>query len=513
MELLSLQSFLILLPISIYLFYYYYHSEPKRPQISRQTGFKNYPIVGVLPEFLKNRHKFLQWSTQVLGSCPTNTAIFFRPYKFYGVMTANPINVEHMLKTNFENYPKGDRFISMLGDFLGRGIFNSDGDLWKLQRKTASHEFNTKSLRNFVVQNVIVEIKTRLVPLLEQASKSGWVLDLQEVLERFAFDNVCKLAFNFDPGCLGGHGDGAAAGAEFMAAFEEAATVSCGRFFYAFPSLWKTKKFFNIGSERSLRKSISAVHRFADNIIQSRLKAKVDESQEDLLFRFIGNNENSPEFLRDIIISFILAGRDTTSSALTWFFWLLSSRPDVREKILKELEAIRVRTGKTIGDTYGVDELRDMDYLQAAISESMRLYPPVPVDTKESLNDDVFPDGTFVGKNWLVMYQAYAMGRMKSIWGNDCEEFRPERWLENGAFRQENPFRFPVFHAGPRMCLGKDMATIQMKSIAASVIERFDIDVRDKLTCPDYVMALTLRMKGGLPVTVRVRERSGGVHN
>lgn len=143
-----------------------------------------------------------------------------------------------------------------------------------------------------------------------------------------------------------------------------------------------------------------------------------------------------------------------------------------------------------------------MRYLQAAISETMRLYPPVPVDTMECLNDDVLPDGTRVGKGWFVTYHTYAMGRMESVWGKDCTEFKPERWLEN---RAESPFRYPVFHAGPRMCLGKEMAYIQMKSIAASLLERFEIEALDKDTCPEHVLSLTMRIKGGLPVSVRVR--------
>jgi cytochrome P450 len=97
------------------------------------------------------------------------------------------------------------------------------------------------------------------------------------------------------------------------------------------------------------------------------------------------------------------------------------------------------------------------------------------------------------------------MGRMESIWGKNCRDFVPERWLENGIYRQESPFKFPVFHAGPRMCLGKDMAYIQMKSIAASVIERFEIDVQNKEKCPDHLLSLTLRMKGGLQVKVKER--------
>lgn len=282
---------------------------------------------------------------------------------------------------------------------------------------------------------------------------------------------------------------------------------------YAFPGLYKVKKFFNVGSERILKESIATVHKFAEDIIGSRMEQENTtqiKSNEDLLSRFMGNEDNiSPEFLRDIIISFILAGRDTTSSALTWFFWILSSRHEIEHKILKELETIRSRTGKQIGEMYGYDELREMHYLQAALSETLRLYPPVPVDTKACRNDDVLPDGTFIGKDWFVTYHTYAMGRMESIWGKNYGEFLPERWLEkNGVCRTESPFRFPVFHAGPRMCLGKDMAYIQMKFIAATMIERFKVGMVDKKKTPKHLLSLTLRMENGLPVMVQNRDTS-----
>jgi cytochrome P450 len=234
MELLSFQSFLFFFLLSS--LYVYLRFNTTFPKIPINKGFKIYPILGTLPEFVLNRHRFLDWTTEILSNYTTNTVVFLRPGEVQGVITANPSNVEHMLKTNFENYPKGDHFITLLEDFLGRGIFNSDGKLWKVQRKTASHEFNTKSLRNFVMQNVAVEVNTRLVPILTKASETAHVLDLQDILERFAFDNVCKLAFNVDPRCLGGDGT---AEAEFMQAFENAATLSSRRFMYAIPILGK----------------------------------------------------------------------------------------------------------------------------------------------------------------------------------------------------------------------------------------------------------------------------------
>lgn len=147
-----------------------------------------------------------------------------------------------------------------------------------------------------------------------------------------------------------------------------------------------------------------------------------------------------------------------------------------------------------------------MHYLHAPISEALRLYSRVSLDSKVPMEDDTMPDGTFVGKGWIVMYSAYAMGRMEAIWGKDCEEFVPELWLDdNSVFRSESPYRFPAFHAGPRMCLGKEMAYIQMKSIAASVVERFESGVLAKDTCPEPVLLFTLKMKSEL--LIRVREK------
>ncbi|KAF5747918.1 cytochrome P450 94A1-like [Tripterygium wilfordii] len=386
--------YFLALPFLFLLSLYLINTSKHKPKTKTKTGFKTYPILGVLPDFLKNKFRFLDWTTEILINAPNNTAVLYRPSRIHSIITANPDVVEYILKTNFENYPKGEnQFIIFLKDFLGRGIFNSNGDLWKFQRKTSLHEFNTKSLRKFCVENAGIEISTRLIPMIAKAGETGQVLDLQDMLERFAFDSICKLAFNVDPCCLGGDGN---AGSDFMRAFEKASRLSSGRFLYPLPILWTLKKFFNLGSEKSLRNSIKIVYDFADKIIRSRLEKQNEKKKdEDLLSRFIVDTENSPEFLRYVVISFILAGRDTISSVLTWFFWLLASNKEAEEKILNELEMIRKKYRKNVGDTYtySFDAIRDMHYLHAAISESMRLYPPVAVNTKACLNADIQPGG------------------------------------------------------------------------------------------------------------------------
>jgi cytochrome P450 len=208
---------------SSFLFYLYNkkHQSKKKPTI---YGLKSYPIIGYLPHFVRNSHRFLDWITEILLQSPTCTMGFRSIGSTYGIITANPANLEHMLKTNPSNYPKGQRIISTMKDFLGHGIFNSDDDDWKWQRKTASFEFNKRSLRNFVVETVHFEIVNRLLPILNRAVEKGARVELQDVLEKFAFDNICKVVIGEDPACLTEEGEFGEAGSskEFMTAFSDA---------------------------------------------------------------------------------------------------------------------------------------------------------------------------------------------------------------------------------------------------------------------------------------------------
>ncbi|GLJ48911.1 hypothetical protein SUGI_1031740 [Cryptomeria japonica] len=480
-----------------------------------------YPLVGITFEFLRNRNRFLEWATDAVSRTPSKTFIVRRP-GVAGFYIANPANVEHILSTKFVNYPKGERFSFLLHDFLGSGIFNVDGELWRMQRKVASYEFNTKSLRSFVVETVQWEIQNRLMPLLSRVSKTSATIDMQDVLHRFAFDNICKVAFGVDPACL----HSSLPRSPFAEAFDDATHISSGRFFYIFPYLWRIKRFLNVGSERKLRKAIGVVDEFAMDIIRSRRKEMGKKKKEDLLSRFmeavVGNPElekpfdemeirslleKSELFLRDMVVSFIMAGRDTTSTALTWFFWLLSSRPCVEDTIRSEILQLlaarngRAEEGESKWVVFSFEELKEMHYLHAALCESLRLCPPVPLDTKLAAADDVLPDGNVVRKGWFVSYSIYSMGRMESIWGSDCLEFKPKRWLKNGKFVAEDPYKFPVFQAGPRICLGKEMSFIQMKSVVASVLHRYSVKAETEYS-PKYSLSITLRMKGGLPVMI-----------
>ncbi|KAJ8491914.1 hypothetical protein OPV22_013635 [Ensete ventricosum] len=138
----------------------------------------------------------------------------------------------------------------------------------------------------------------------------------------------------------------------------------------------------------------------------------------------------------------------------------------------------------------------------------MRLYPPVVWDSKHAASDDVLPDGTRIREGDRVTYFPYGMGRMERLWGGNCLEFDYRRWLsESGEVVRESPFKFPVFQAGPRICLGKEMAFLKMKYIAAAVLGEFALRrVESERQKPTLVPMLTAHMAGGLQMVVETRK-------
>ncbi|KAI3816283.1 hypothetical protein L1987_15976 [Smallanthus sonchifolius] len=147
----------------------------------------------------------------------------------------------------------------------------------------------------------------------------------------------------------------------------------------------------------------------------------------------------------------------------------------------------------------------EMVYLHGALSGCLRLFPPLPFNHKSPLQPDILPSGHQVDQSTKIILCFYSMGKMKSIWGEDCMEFKPERWVaKRGGIKHEPSYKIPAFNAGPRTCVGKDMALYQVKIVATMVIYHYHIEpVEDHLVLPED--STVLQMKHGLKVRVTKR--------
>lgn len=328
----------------------------------------------------------------------------------------------------------------------------------------------------------------------------------------------------------------------FSKAFDHASGVTAQRFQNPF---YKFKEVF-FGAP--LRRAVLEVKTFGREIVsaavqkredeESRKDPSIGESADPLknnLINSLLDHIEDQQVVADAAMNYLSAGRDTTAQSLTWTLYLLMRHPTVQQKLLEELRAAFPDSGHHLPVSFDSVQPSSLPYTMAVFNESLRLYPPVPIEIKECTADSTFPDGTNLPKGSVVMWVPWAMGRSHQIWGEDANEFLPERWLLlDNELKQPEPemavdvkdknkparlvsksaFEFPVFNGGPRSCLGKKLAELLAVSVIASLIWNYDFEeiIDDKLGgCgPGNARlsqdSLTLPMEGGLPCLVHMRK-------
>ncbi|KAL2455632.1 Cytochrome [Forsythia ovata] len=463
----------------------------------------------MLPAVLQNVGQLHDYATAVLNECG-GTFEFNGPWfaNMDMVFTCDPANIHHIMSKNFPNYPKGPEFKKMF-DILGDGIFNSDSELWELHRKTTMSLMNHAKFHKVLERTVWDKIENGLLPVFDYLIQKGNEIDLQEIFQRFTFDSTCKLVLDYDPCSL-------SIDLPYIPcekAFTDTAKALLHR--HILPeSLWKLEKWLGIAQEKKLAKAWEAFDQFIYPCIPlmkdqecngTKLKEDVHFSLLTGFLKAYKGKSDSRDFMRDTLLSLIFAGRDTTSTTLTWFFWLIASNPLVEIKILEEIET-KFQVKETKQDRFfNAEESRKLVYLHGALCETLRLYPPVALEHKSPIRPDILPSGHCIPQNTRIILVLYSTGRMERIWGKDCLEFKPERWIsEHGGIKHEPSFKFPAFNAGPRTCIGKEMSFVQMKMVVATIILNYHVQVVEahSVSPSDSII---IQMKNGLKVRLSKR--------
>ncbi|KAJ3682399.1 hypothetical protein LUZ60_014972 [Juncus effusus] len=498
---LSSTEILFSIPCLLLLLFYYRHYFSK---FRNSTIPIYFPVVGMIPGLLLNLRNFHGWATRILHESRCN--FLFSGLDMNIFLTCDPSNIQHIFTSNFQNYPKGEEFFEIF-DILGDGIFNSDAEKWLSQRIKAQHLMSHARFRSYVAKSIKEKTENALLPLLVHAEKNGQDIDLQDIFLRLTFDSTTTLVFGLDPGCLSID----LPTIPFAQAMDDAMGVLFIR--HALPPFfWKILRKLNIRSEKKLANAWKVIDHFIEETIERRREEKKEETEcdafPDLLSSYIDDNETGKinKYLRDTTVNLMLAGRDTTGSGLSWFFWLLTQNPDVERKVLDELKSIPHTLTSDGLAIFNSDDLAKLTYLHAALCESLRLFPPVPFEHKGALKPDMLPSGHIANPGVKILISTYSMGRMEDVWGKDCTEFKPERWInEKGKSKYEPSYKFLSFNSGPRTCLGKDVAFTQMKAVAAALVYNFCFEVI-KGHVVEPKLSIILHMANGLMVKVKKRD-------
>jgi len=196
--------------------------------------------------------------------------------------------------------------------------------------------------------------------------------------------------------------------------------------------------------------------------------------------------------LKEVISNMLLGGRDTTAVTLTWAFYEIARHPEVEARLQAEASNIPM---DDVEEFYKA--LKVMHYTEAVVRETVRLHAPVPVDAKIAKSEDVLPDGTFVDRGCTVIYCPWAMAKDPDLWGADAGVWRPERWFDGDVAKEEpSPFIFSSFQAGPRICLGKDLAILEAKAVIATLFHAGAVmRLWPTMKEPQYEMGFTLQVE------------------
>ncbi|RDB15427.1 hypothetical protein Hypma_004172 [Hypsizygus marmoreus] len=444
------------------------------PQVS-DSWPGGFSIVAAMVKNFKTGHPgdiFLQWIEQY-----GNTYAL----KLFGenrVFTYEPEHIKAILATQFEIFEKGPIFNVQFSSLLGTGVFNSDGDMWKFHRTMTRPFFSKERISDFELfdrhaEDAINQANARLA--------EGHAIDFQDLVSRFTLDTATEFLCGTDVRSLSAGlpypattpsnvrtniAQEAHPANVFAHAFISGQTLSSLRTRYG-PS-WALVEFW----EDRVKPHREVVDAFLSPILEEALrtverKKRVsdgdegsDEGEKETLLDNLVSQTQNRQILKDELTNLLVAGRDTTASTLTFAIYMLTQHPDITKRLREEIFRTVGQTGRP---TY--EHIKEMKYLRAFVNETLRLYPPVPFDSRTSNKATVWPSKTpgvpdyYIPARTKCSYGVFLMHRRKDLWGPDALEFDPDRFLDErlGKYLTPNPFIFLPFNAGPRICLGQQV--------------------------------------------------------
>jgi len=428
------------------------------------------------------------------------------------VLPARPEACHEVLVSKAKSFEKSPGLRVILHDLAGHGLFTSEGEHWRRQRKLMAPIFTPAALGQYA------EAMRRTAIRAADEMRPGQAIDLAHETTRIAMTVVGSALFGMDTfneadelgaalttalGWVNGalSSPGIAAHIMLMDAASDLAARTDGRvkaFLERLRERFEAPRLVSGSQSAGLRRAIETIDTRVAELVAERRREKVD--RPDLLSRLLAAHDAdvgamTDKQVRDEAVTLFVAGHETTATSLAWAFYLLARHPEVAKRVVAE------------ADAFGDDPIEDFDPSRLELTtrvfrEALRLYPPVMLFPRRSL-EEVEIGGTLLPARTIVFVSAYAQHRRADVW-EDPERFDPDRFLpEREATRPKGAYL--PFAAGPRFCIGMHFAMMEGPIVLATLLRRFRFEIDPKLTIVEDDFA-TLRPKGGVPAIVRARD-------
>ncbi|MEI9991193.1 MAG: cytochrome P450 [Rhizomicrobium sp.] len=394
----------------------------------------------------------------------------------------DPEGVKHVLLDNAANYRKSRQVQRTTGPALGNGLFNADGESWKFQRRTTAPTFSMRHVADFAAPMARV---TQKALQRWDALADGATIDAAEEMMRVTYAIITHTMFSDDVRI-----DYAALAEKFVTYIDTLGRLDLLTTL-GMPAWAPTPKRLKAqGAVRFFRREIGALIARRKALIAADPAA----APNDLLTLLLTTRDPEGGALfgeaevYDNAMTFILAGHETTANALAWTLYLLSQFPDIEARVAEEVRAAD-------GDP------AHMPYTRQVLEESLRLYPPAPFISRDSIGPDRIGEIDIRGGT-SVLISPWLIQRHRKLW-DAPDYFDPDRFAPGR--REAIPrFAYIPFGAGPRICIGMGFAMQEAMIVLGQILKRFKLNL-----VPGHPVVplarLTLRPQFGLKMTVEKR--------
>src|SRR5277367_5746555 len=382
----------------------------------------------------RNPVKALSEYTELLG----DTFRFYFGGVKEAIVTTNPAVIQHVLKTNSDNYRKSEIQTKRMGHFLGKGLLTTHGDAWRTQRRLIQKGFERKQLD--VLSSIMQDSLADSLKDFDRQARIGPV-DIYPHLMKITFGMVGRSLF------------GARLKDEDIDLIS--LTISTVQEFMVRQTIQPyLNPWFALSGELRRHEEMRAR---ADGILLDYIRRRRQEAPgHDLLQILMDARYTDGEGMPDELVlsesmQLLVAGHETSSNALSWLLYLLSSRPDCLERLRQEFDSV-------LGDApLGYADLPKFEFTTQVIQEGLRLYPPFWMIDREAIADDRAGEIEIPRGSTVIVY-VYGAHHAPRYWENP-ESFDPERFVK-GNEKLRTPFTYLPFGGGPRVCIGNQYAML-----------------------------------------------------
>ncbi|KAJ9645714.1 hypothetical protein H2199_002754 [Coniosporium tulheliwenetii] len=427
------------------------------------------------------------------------------------LLVTDPKTIAEVLVHKCYDFEKPAKARNFLARVLGEGLVLVEGDEHRFQRKHIMPAFSFRHIKDLypLFWSKALEFNEVVAAAMhedaekaggEQAPGSSGIIEMKHYANKVTMDIIGVAGLGRNINSLHNPDD------ELMKNFEEITEPTFEQVIYfaayiTFPT-WLVE---NLPLRIARRQKITAAN--VRNIGRDFVKEKKgliksqSDNHKDILSVLIKSNDFSDDQLVDQALTFLAAGHETTSSALTWTSYLLATHPSIQSGLRAELRAAIPSLTSPPADLAAT--LESLPLLNAVCNEVLRLYPTVPVTMRNTVRTTLL-GGVTVPAGTRIAIAPWAINRSPHLWGPDACVFRPDRWIDKATGQANNHggaasnYSNMTFLHGPRSCIGQSFAKAELRALVAAFVSAFEIEMEDPSYVPMPAGVVTVKPRDGL---------------